>query len=88
MRRCCNLVPSLKHAEIERTWVGLRPWRSGGVRLEVETIPIRGRPVPVVHNYGHGSDGVCLSWGCGVHAACLVKQQLNQQNAHQKLSKL
>ncbi|XP_061197407.1 D-aspartate oxidase-like [Saccostrea echinata] len=87
IKRCCNLVPSLKHAEIERTWVGLRPWRSS-VRLEVESITIRGRHIPVVHNYGHGLDGVCLSWGCGVHAADLVKQQLNQQNTLQKLSKL
>lgn len=46
MARCCRLVPSLKHAEVERTWVGLRPWRSS-VRLEVEMISVNGRRLPV-----------------------------------------
>ncbi|XP_056005296.1 D-aspartate oxidase-like isoform X2 [Ostrea edulis] len=85
--RCCTLVPSLKHADIEKLWVGLRPWRST-VRLEMEVISINDRRLPVVHNYGHGSDGVCLSWGCGVDAAHLVKEQLGQTGAQQTLSKL
>lgn len=46
MARCCRLVPSLKHAVVERTWVGLRPWRSS-VRLEVEVISVNGRRLPV-----------------------------------------
>lgn len=46
MARCCRLVPSLKHAEVERTWVGLRPWRPS-VRLEVEMISVGGRRLPV-----------------------------------------
>eukprot|EP00105_Crassostrea_gigas_P007547 XP_011421830.1 PREDICTED: D-aspartate oxidase [Crassostrea gigas] len=87
MAQCCRLVPSLKHAEVERTWVGLRPWRPS-VRLEVEMISLGGRRLPVVHNYGHGADGVCLSWGCGVEAANLVKQQLTKTGAPRLVSKL
>lgn len=44
--RCCRLVPSLKNAEIVRTWVGLRPWRSS-VRLETDVISVNGKRVPV-----------------------------------------
>lgn len=41
--------------------VGLRPFRSSGVRLESERLP-DGRTV--IHNYGHGGSGFTLSWGC------------------------
>jgi D-amino-acid oxidase len=37
--------------------VGLRPFRNGSVRLELDD---RG----ILHNYGHGGSGVLLSWGC------------------------
>ena len=42
-----------------RTTVGLRPFRRSGFRLEVE----RFDETTVVHNYGHGSNGVSMSWG-------------------------
>jgi D-amino-acid oxidase len=41
--------------------VGLRPGRTSGVRVAVETLP-NGRKV--IHNYGHGGAGFTLSWGC------------------------
>lgn len=44
---------------------GLRPGRSGGFRLEAELFDDQ----TVVHNYGHGGDGVTLSWGCARLAA-------------------
>jgi glycine/D-amino acid oxidase-like deaminating enzyme len=59
---------------VVRTWVGLRPLRPGGVRLEA--MPLRrrdGRHRVVVHNYGHGGSGLTLHWGCALDAAALVK---------------
>lgn len=44
-----------------RERVGLRPGRSGGVRVAMEKLP-DGRTV--IHNYGHGGSGFTLSWGC------------------------
>jgi D-amino-acid oxidase len=59
LERTITLLPSMGQVEILEHKVGLRPGRSE-VRLELEII--NGRPV--VHNYGHGSIGHTLSWGC------------------------
>lgn len=42
-----------------RTVVGLRPTREGGFRVEAEKFDSK----TVIHNYGHDSKGVTLSWG-------------------------
>ncbi len=60
-QRCLEFMPALKAAEIdaaEPVRVGLRPYRSPGVRLEAEA------GTRIVHNYGHGGSGVTFSWGC------------------------
>jgi D-amino-acid oxidase len=41
--------------------VGLRPFRTSGIRLERDQLR-DGRTV--IHNYGHGGAGFTLSWGC------------------------
>ena len=45
--------------------VGLRPFRKGAVRLELDAQGI-------VHNYGHGGSGVLLSWGCASRVHTLL----------------
>lgn len=47
--------------EMTGTKIGIRPYRTSGVRLERE-VTQDGRPV--VHNYGHGGCGFSVSWGC------------------------
>jgi D-amino-acid oxidase len=44
---------------IQRTLVGLRPYRDGGFVVRGERM---GEKV-VIHNYGHGGGGLSLSWG-------------------------
>lgn len=61
-------VPRLEEARIVRAVTGLRPYRAGGPRLEVE----RAADKRVVHNYGHGGAGVTLSWGCAEAALDLL----------------
>ncbi|WP_375486743.1 FAD-dependent oxidoreductase [uncultured Mycobacterium sp.] len=67
LQRCRAVEPRLADAEMIEIATGLRPGRSA-VRVEVEPLG-SGR---CVHNYGHGSNGVTLSWGCARQAAKLA----------------
>ncbi|KAM7343269.1 D-amino acid oxidase 1 [Cochliomyia hominivorax] len=74
--RCYNMLPSLKNAEIVRELVGLRPHRAV-VRVESEIMHApNGRPVKVVHNYGHGGYGVTTAPGTAKYAVKLVRDLL------------
>jgi D-amino-acid oxidase len=57
----CERVLLRSAPPILRERVGLRPARSGGVRVTAEKMR-DGRTV--IHNYGHGGSGFTLSWGC------------------------
>jgi len=60
LERCDKLCPGLKDSALVDEAVGLRPCRTGGVRLEWEKVGT----LQMIHNYGHGGSGVTLSWGC------------------------
>ena len=83
--RCRDWISGLHQARVERVWVGLRPYREGGVRLETEHRLVSGRQVPVVHNYGHGGSGVTMFWGCATQAAELVTKELDRVQNRSKL---
>jgi D-amino-acid oxidase len=68
--RCAAIEPALADARVREHRVGLRPARSH-VRIEREDRPSG----PVIHNYGHGGNGLSLSWGC----AREVVQTLNSR---------
>jgi glycine/D-amino acid oxidase-like deaminating enzyme len=61
-----TLFPGL----IQRTFVGFRPMRDAGPRVEKEYVGDK----TIVHNYGHGGNGVILSWGTAAHAVSLLGQ--------------
>eukprot|EP00111_Clytia_hemisphaerica_P016065 TCONS_00047537-protein len=72
-----KLVPSVEKMEIIGDWIGIRPGRDE-IRLECEIIKAPSvndpnRTIPVIHNYGHGSNGITYSWGCGVNVIELVR---------------
>ncbi|XP_064084998.1 D-aspartate oxidase-like isoform X2 [Macrobrachium nipponense] len=71
-RNCTESMPSLKNCEVVKEWVGLRPCRKGGIRVDTEEIFVKNRHIPVVHNYGHGGCGVSTFWGCSKEAASLA----------------
>ncbi|XP_033753953.1 D-aspartate oxidase-like [Pecten maximus] len=75
--RCLRFWPALKGAEIIGDWVGLRPMRVP-VRLEKEALRLPEGILNVVHNYGHGSNGVALSWGTAVEATEMVKDLVSK----------
>ncbi|XP_073339070.1 D-aspartate oxidase [Pagrus major] len=84
LERCGRLEPSLSRARVLSEWVGLRPSRRNP-RVERELVQLRGRRVPVVHNYGHGGWGVTLAWGTALDALGLVRQCLDEMRLQAKL---
>jgi D-amino-acid oxidase len=65
--RCRRVQPRLRDAAVIEVMTGLRPDRPA-VRVEAEPL---GSGI-CVHNYGHGGNGVSLSWGCAREAAELA----------------
>lgn len=65
--RCVQVEPRLRGVRVRGHQTGLRPARPT-VRLEAENIG----GTRVVHNYGHGGNGVMLSWGCAREASDLL----------------
>lgn len=70
--RCSKVMPSLKMAKIVKVKAGIRPMRKGGVRLERDESMVNGSVV--IHNYGHGAEGVMLSWGCAEEVGNIIGQ--------------
>ena len=66
----CSRVLDLNPPRVLGERVGLRPFRSTGIRLERAHL-LDGRPL--IHNYGHGGAGFTVSWGCARTALELVK---------------
>ncbi|MDX2006634.1 MAG: FAD-dependent oxidoreductase [Meiothermus sp.] len=68
LERCLRLRPELAESRVLEHRVGLRPGRSEP-RLELEP---QGR-LHIIHNYGHGSTGHTLAWGCARRVLALVE---------------
>ncbi|XP_011407417.1 PREDICTED: D-aspartate oxidase-like [Amphimedon queenslandica] len=75
LERCIKVIPSLAGAEIKATWAGVRPCRNGGIRLERE----ERQDFVLIHCYGHGGDGVSLSWGCAMEVGELVNETIKSK---------
>lgn len=67
LQRCRRIEPRLREAEVIETITALRPDRPA-VRVQAEPL---GR-ARCIHNYGHGGNGVTLSWGCAREVLRLV----------------
>ncbi|XP_019636763.1 PREDICTED: D-amino-acid oxidase-like [Branchiostoma belcheri] len=78
--------PALKDAEVIEERTGLRPMREE-IRLERQekTDPVSGRTVQVIHNYGHGANGITWSHGCAKEVALMVKQLLQEKTIKSRL---
>jgi D-amino-acid oxidase len=63
-----RVLPHVRDAEPLQSRAGLRPYRHGGVRLELD----RTGPTPVVHAYGHGGSGWTLGPGTAAWVAAAV----------------
>jgi len=70
VQRCRRIEPRLGEAEVIEVITGLRPDRPS-VRVEAESLG----SARCIHNYGHSSNGVTLSWGCARDVVRLVSGQ-------------
>jgi D-amino-acid oxidase len=71
VQRCRRIEPRLGDAEVIETITGLRPDRPS-VRVESEPLGRARGGARCIHNYGHSSNGVTLSWGCARDVVRLV----------------
>ncbi len=63
-----RILPHLSRDLVKRTFAGLRPYRTGTIRLESQNV--NGKQI--IHNYGHGGSGYTLCWGSAHLALELV----------------
>lgn len=73
--RCAAIEPALADARFSEHRVGLRPTRPT-IRLEREERPSG----VVIHNYGHGGNGLSLSWGCAREVEKLLLGSAGKQH--------
>ncbi|WP_433293202.1 FAD-dependent oxidoreductase [Actinoplanes sp. CA-030573] len=67
LKRCGDIFPEIRQAEILGHRGGIRPSRPV-IRLEHEAVD----GGHIVHNYGHSGAGVSLSWGCADDVTSIV----------------
>lgn len=63
-----RILPHLNRDLVKRTFAGLRPYRTGTIRLESQNVSGK----QIIHNYGHGGSGYTLCWGSAHLALELV----------------
>jgi glycine/D-amino acid oxidase-like deaminating enzyme len=68
LQRCQHYLPSLCDAEVTNSWAGLRPLRDP-IRLDSCEGPAGSL---LVHCYGHGGQGIVLSWGCALDIGNII----------------
>ncbi len=70
---------------MEWEWVGLRPHREP-TRVEREIVNGRfKKEIIVIHNYGHGGNGISLSPGTARSAVRLLEEELEFASLKSKL---
>lgn len=74
-----DFVSDVKDFELVRDNVGRRPWREGGMRIEIDQLMENGTKVPIVHAYGAGGRGFELSWGAAEEICALVEKSVGSQ---------
>ncbi len=73
-------TPDFSERNILRSVAGLRPLRSSGIRIELESLARQ----TLIHNYGHGGSGFTLCWGSAEEVAEIAIPILSARPAHER----
>ena len=77
MKNIVNIkLPKLSRADIKFVQTSVRPCRNGGLRSDTESINNKF----IIHNYGHGGNGVALSYGTVILA--IMRHELRIKKQH------
>lgn len=73
-----DFVESVEKLDIMQDNVGRRPWREGGLRIEIENLD---SGQIIIHGYGAGGRGYELSWGAARKIADIAIVHLTQRSS-------
>jgi len=62
--------------EVLAAFAGMRPSRTGGARIERDSITVKGQKKPLVHNYGAGGTGYQAGYGMALDAVQAAEDEL------------
>eukprot|EP00658_Telonema_sp_P-2_P048145 TRINITY_DN36633_c0_g1_i1.p1 TRINITY_DN36633_c0_g1~~TRINITY_DN36633_c0_g1_i1.p1 ORF type:complete len:106 (-),score=18.48 TRINITY_DN36633_c0_g1_i1:97-414(-) len=74
IQACARVEPRVLTAAVIKAQVGYRPFREGGIRVELEDT---GGAQVVIHNYGHSDYGMGVCWGCAFEVVELLQTHLD-----------
>lgn len=78
-------LPDLGSDRVLKFVAGIRPFRTGRVRIETEELGEK----TLIHNYGHGGAGMTLSWGSAAEVVRLVESRVeSMQRDHVEIAVL
>lgn len=74
-------IPELSTATVYNSYVGFRPGREGGVRIDLSDYPLRRHVgvLKVVHNYGIGGSGYQSSYGSAMEVCRYAEEAFSQR---------
>lgn len=79
-----EFVSDVDSFDVVQDNVGFRPWRAGGMRIEIDNDVLDGQ-TSVVHGYGAGGRGYEMSWRAAEQICELVERCLQKPRAISKL---
>lgn len=74
LRKKLIVTPDFSSEGILSYRAGIRPYRRGGIRLELEHFQDK----LIIHDYGHGGSGISLSWGSARKSLSILQHELEK----------
>lgn len=76
-------LPDFSSANVLEQRVGIRPYRKGSIRMEMEKLEDN---TTIFHNYGHGGGGISLSWGSAYEMCAIFEKAIPSFNKNEQIA--